>query len=88
MLFFDVLAKKKAAWRRLFRNEKGLLHPFGMEHAFLVDAFVGVRAEVVALRLDQVRRQHRGGRHGPGARLGARTPAARGRVTRSSVRGA
>ena len=30
-----------------------------MEHAFLVDTFVGVRTEVVALRLDQVRRQYR-----------------------------
>ena len=57
-IFFDVLAKSRLA--ALFRNEKGLLHPFGMEHAFLVDTFIGVRTEVIALRLDQVRRQHRG----------------------------
>lgn len=44
---------------RLF-SVMNLFHPFGMEHAFLVDTFIGVRTEVVALRLDQVRRQHRG----------------------------
>ncbi|VDZ65112.1 Uncharacterised protein [Serratia odorifera] len=33
--------------------------PFGVEHAFFIGALVSVRTEVVALRLDQVRRQHR-----------------------------
>jgi hypothetical protein len=37
----------------------GLFHPFGMEHAFFVDTFVGVSTEVVTLRLDQVGRQNR-----------------------------
>ena len=35
------------------------LHPFGVKNARLVDALVGVRAEEIALRLQQIGRQAR-----------------------------
>ena len=35
-------------------------HPIGVENSRLIDAFVGVRAKEVALRLQQIRWQTRG----------------------------
>jgi len=37
-----------------------IAHPIGVENSRLVDALVGMRAEEIALRLQQIRRQTRG----------------------------
>jgi hypothetical protein len=44
-------ASEDAAFRFIDLTWRLCLQPFGMERARLVDALVGVRAEVVALRL-------------------------------------